>query len=106
MHGFFQDLRYAARQLRKAPGFTLVAVLSLTLGIGAATAVFSIVYAVLLHPYPFRDWERLVTLSYRDQGGNDRCCFGLSGAQLQQLRQAQLIEEIVGLDQQNLTTTG
>ena len=59
MQSFFQDLRYALRQLRKAPAFTLVAVLSLALGIGATTAVFSIVYAVLINPYPFRDWQRL-----------------------------------------------
>lgn len=106
MHSFFQDVRYALRQLRKAPGFTLVAVLSLALGIGATTAVFSIVYAVLLHPYPFRDWERLVTLSFRDKGGNVRCCLGISGAQLQQLRGANSIEEIVGFHGENLTTTG
>jgi predicted permease len=106
MQSFFKDLRYALRQLRRGPGFALVAVLSLALGIGAATAVFSIVYAVLLHPYPFRDWERLVTLTFRDQSGNIRCCLGLTGAQLQQLRAAKSIEEIVGFDQENLTTTG
>jgi predicted permease len=106
MQTFFQDLRYALRQLRKAPGFALVAVLSLTLGIGATTAVFSIVYAVLLHPYPFRDWERLVTLNFRDQRGNIDCCLNVNGAQLQRLREANSIEEVVGFDQQSLTTTG
>ncbi|HEX3154409.1 MAG TPA: ABC transporter permease [Candidatus Angelobacter sp.] len=106
MQGFFQDLRYALRQVRSAPGFALVAVLSLALGIGATTAVFSIVYAVLLHPYPFRDWERLVTLSVRDQAGSIRCCIAVTGAQLQQLGEARSIEEIVGFDQRNLTITG
>src|SRR5215471_8114448 len=106
MQSFFQDLRFGLRQLRKAPGFTLVAVLSLTLGIGATTAVFSIVYAVLINPYPFRNWERLVTLSYRDNNGNNRCCLPITGAQLQQLRGVASIEEIVAFDQQNLTTTG
>jgi predicted permease len=106
MQTFFQDLRYALRQLRKAPGFTLVAVLSLALGIGATTAVFSIVYAVLIHPYPFRDWERLVTLNFRDQSGNLRCCLGLSGAQVQQLRETAPIEDILATDHANLTTTG
>src|ERR1051326_182645 len=106
MQGFFQDLRYAVRQVRSAPGFALVAVLSLALGIGATTAVFSIVYAVLLHPYPFRDWERLVTLSVRDQAGSIRCCIAVTGAQLQQLGEARSIEEIVGFDQRNLTITG
>jgi len=106
MHSFFQDLRFALRQLRKAPGFTVVAVLWLALGIGATTAVFSIVYAILIHPYPFRDWERLVTLSFRDQSGNIQCCLSVTGAQLQQLRDAKSIEEIVGYTGQNVTTTG
>jgi predicted permease len=106
MPSLFQDVRYAVRQLRRGPGFALVAVLSLTLGIGATTAVFSIVYAVLLHPYPFRDWERLVTLTFRDQSGDIRCCLAVTGAQLQQLRTASSIEEVVGFDQENLTTTG
>ena len=106
MQTFLQDLRYALRQYRKAPSFTLVAVLSLTLGIGATTAVFSIVYATLLHPYPFRDWERLSTLSYRDKGGNIQCCLPLTGTQVQQLQTSASIEELVASDFQNMTTTG
>ena len=64
------DLRVAIRQLAKSPGFTITAVLMLAFGIGATTAIFSIVEAVLLRPLPFPDSERLMTLSDRLEGVN------------------------------------
>ncbi|HEU5041944.1 MAG TPA: ABC transporter permease, partial [Gemmatimonadales bacterium] len=62
MVGITQDLRYAVRTLGRAPGYTLVALLTLALGIGANTAAFSMIRGVILRPLPFRDGDRLVNL--------------------------------------------
>jgi predicted permease len=104
MQSLRSDLLYAARELRRRPGFSATAVLSLALGVGATSAVFSVIYAVLIDPFPYVGSERIMQLSFKDKAGNDRYA-GLTGTQVERLRQAAAVESVVPEDGWNLTTT-
>jgi putative ABC transport system permease protein len=103
MLNLIRDLRYALRSLRKSPGFTVVAILTLGLGFGANTAVFTIVNGVLLRPLPFHDPGRLFLISYqpRERG------LGLFDKDyLEYQRHVQAFEQIATFNEGSGTLTG
>ena len=105
MRTVLQDLRYSLRQLLKTPGFTLTAVISLALGIGATTAVFSVIYAALLNPYPYRAADRIVRLTVQSKA-DPEWWVTLNGPQIQQLRQLRPVESLLAMDFHALTWSG
>jgi predicted permease len=105
MHTLLQDVRYSLRQLIHSPGFALAAIVSLALGISATVAVFSVVWAVLMNPYPYAAPDRMVHMKLRDKDGQDRY-FGLTGQQWQVIRHSPAVEDAFMTDQWNLTVTG
>jgi putative ABC transport system permease protein len=101
-----QDLRFSYRELRKRPGLALTAIISLTLGIGATTAVFSVIYGLLANPYPYQGAGRMIHLRVVNERGNNRWV-GITGPQLQLLRQAKCVESAAASwGTWNLTNTG
>ncbi len=100
------DIRYGLRALRRNPGFAAVAVLSLALGIGATTAMFSLIYAVLLHPFPYADADRIMNPHFvKTQHPDVFQGFSLSEAQLDDLRLAAPVESVLGFSNGNLEIT-
>ena len=105
MQTLLQDFRYTLRQLFKNPGFALTAILSLALGIGATTAVFSVIHAILMDPYPYAASDRMVHMRLRDASTQERG-FGLTGSQWQEIRKSSAVEDAFMTDDWSLTVTG
>jgi predicted permease len=100
------DIRYGLRALRRNPGFAAVAVLSLALGIGATTAMFSLIYAVLLHPFPYAGADRIMNPIVVDQEHPDASIwFPLSEAQFDNLRLAAPVESALGFNDAHMEVT-
>src|SRR5437016_13994808 len=105
MGNFIQDFRFAFRQFRRSPGFVITAVLSLTLGIGATTAIFSVVYGILLDPYPYRDADRMVHVELRDKSDRGPLLF-VNSSEYEELRRASLVDDVFLQNEQSQTLTG
>lgn len=104
LDAFLQDLRYAARNLRHAPGFAAIVILTLALGIGATTAIFSVVYTVLLQPLPYPHGERLVWIG-ESTGRADG--ISVTWGNYQQWREhARGFDGLAGFDSAQATWTG
>src|SRR5246127_2071859 len=100
------DVRFAVRQLRKSPGFTFVAVLTLALGIGLNTAIFSLIDDLFLRPLPFKDPQRLVHI-YSNVRGRNLLQLALSVPRFQHFRDSQTIFDSFGAENQSaFTLTG
>ena len=105
MHGLLQDLRFAFRQMARTPGFSLTAVLSLALGIGATVSVFSVIYSAVLNAWPYAGFDRVCEIHTFDKTGNEGGP-GFTGPQVRQLRQLSGIEDVVAMNRWNLIITG
>ena len=101
------DVRYGLRAVRRNPGFASVAMLSLALGIGATTAMFSLIYAVLLHPFPYAGADRITNPVFIDEQHPDQpLYFPLSMSQFDDLRLAAPVDSPLGFDNSHMEITG
>ncbi|HME10150.1 MAG TPA: ABC transporter permease [Bryobacteraceae bacterium] len=101
-----QDLRFSFRELRRRPGLAVTAIVSLILGIGATTAVFSVIYGLLANPYPYQAADRMIHLVLKNDKGEERWP-GITGSQLKSLKQVKCLESVAATwGTWNLTTTG
>ena len=100
------DIRFGFRQLIKMPGFTLTAIVSLALGIGATTAVFSVVYAILMDPYPYAAPDRMVHTDLIKSDGKADEFIGITRPEWQELRKSPVVEDAFLQGSRNLTISG
>ncbi len=101
-----QNVAYAVRQLIRNPGFTAPAILTLALGIGANTAIFSVVYSVILRPLPYANADRVYSLRERNGPQDTQGMFATFGNFATWIQRARSFEAIGGVDYANLTLTG
>jgi putative ABC transport system permease protein len=99
------DVRYACRRLRLSPAFALVSVLSIALGIGATTTIFSVIHAVLISPYPYRDADRLVHLHVFNRGAFV-VDLPLSDKQFEELQRSPIVDEAMAMDTEGMSAAG
>jgi predicted permease len=106
MPTLFRDLLFTLRQLRKAPGFTFTAILTLAFGIGATTAIFSIVEGVLLRPLPFSQPDRLVTLTDHLEGAGNEVAGATSAGMRTYMRETRSFTALGGYRQTSYELSG
>lgn len=106
MHTVLQDLRYSVRQMRKSPGFALTGIISLALGIGATTAVFSVIYAALINPYPYPTANRIVRLDLSTKEQPDGFQAYLDGDQVRQVQQIGMLQSVLAMDYHAMILSG
>lgn len=104
MHSFLQDLRFGVRMLRKNPGFALAAILTLVLGIGGNTAIFTITSSVLLRALPYNEPQQLMSLDLQSKDGQSHCC---TLNRFDQVRErSQSFTEVAAVANDNFNLTG
>src|SRR5437879_5062098 len=104
MFTLFQDISFALRQLTKHRVYALTAILSMALGIGATAAVYSVLYGVLIDPYPYRNADRIAFITIENKQGRDGDIpFTLS--ELDQIRQTKSVEDVVAQNDASMVAT-
>jgi predicted permease len=101
-----QDLGFGLRQLRKSPGFAAVVIGSLALGIGASVAVFSVVRAVLLDPYPYKDANRMVHVEMRQKNSDRNGLLNVTSTQFHDLQKLTSVDDVFLMDTRMQALTG